>query len=137
MSNTVKPIHMNAFKLALREIKQDYYLVFKPIIRNWRIKNAIKAATNEFIRTREQHYVLKHDEHDCEVLSKTEVETRLKELKKKDKRFRKYTIYDIRKTAIYCTPAKIYSGNLNAFGIEVKGSKPIRVKYDRTRGSKK
>lgn len=107
---------MNVLKQAFTEILQSYKLIYKPIIARWRVRNAIKVANSEFQRTGRQYFVLKHDKHDCEVISKAQLNYRLHILKKKDKRFKNTTIQDYRKECIYYTPDKIYSGNLTAFG---------------------
>jgi len=116
---------MNVIEQAFTEIFQSYKLIFKPIIKRWRIKNAINAANALFIEKNKQYFVLNHPEHDCEVISKAEIDRRLLILKKKDKKWRYTTIQDVMKDCIYHTPSKIYSGNLNAFGMPVKGSKPL------------
>lgn len=120
---------MNAFKQALTEVFQSYKLIYKPIIKRWRIKNAITIANSRFIETGIQHFVLHHDKHDCEVMSRKRIETNLKLVKRNDKRFRNHTMQDIRDKAIYVTESKVYSGNLNTFGIEMPNAKPVRVKY--------
>ena len=122
---------MNVAKQAFTEILQSYKLIFSPIISRWRVRTAIKIANSEFKRTGRQYFVLHSEDHDCEVLSKVQLDWRLHELKKKNKRFKDYTIQDIQKQCIYMTPAKIYSGNLTALGFQVEKSKPVRIKYKR------
>ena len=111
---------MNLLKLAFKEFFQAYKYQFTSMRKNWRKKIAIKVANSEFIRTGIQHYVLKHDKFDCEVLSKRDLDRRLLVLKKTGQLPKTVTIYDIKKEAIYVTPDKIYSGNLTALGVKIK-----------------